>query len=101
MLMSDGSRISVSMEKDTTWLTLAIPHNAVKGRITLAELEALIAELSREATNWRRRIIENPYQVLGVPQDASDETIKQAYRQQMHLHHPDKGGSAEKAKAVN
>lgn len=32
----------------------------------------------------------NPYQVLGVPQDAHDDAIKAAYRKQSLLYHPDK-----------
>ena len=32
----------------------------------------------------------NPYEVLGVQRDASDEEIKQAYRRMAMLHHPDR-----------
>ena len=35
------------------------------------------------------------YEILGVPPDADEATIKQAYRQQAAKHHPDKGGNAE------
>ncbi len=42
------------------------------------------------------------YKVLGVPQTASAEEIKRAYRKLAHQHHPDKaGGSEEKFKEVN
>ncbi len=43
----------------------------------------------------------NYYRVLHVQPDAPAEVIKAAYRALMSLHHPDKGGDAEKAILVN
>jgi molecular chaperone DnaJ len=44
----------------------------------------------------------NPYDTLGVPKDASEEDIKKAFRKLAHQHHPDKGGGDEaKFKEVN
>ena len=44
----------------------------------------------------RRR---DPYQVLGVPRNASDEEVRAAYRRLAQLHHPDhNGGSLEAAR---
>jgi hypothetical protein len=41
----------------------------------------------------------NPYQVLGIPQDASDEEIKIAYRKLVKEYHPDRN-SSESAKVI-
>jgi curved DNA-binding protein CbpA len=38
----------------------------------------------------------NPYEILGIPEDADKNTIKQAYRELAKKHHPDKGGDPEK-----
>lgn len=38
----------------------------------------------------------NPYDVLGVPRDADDEAIKNAYRELVKEYHPDHGGDREK-----
>jgi hypothetical protein len=36
----------------------------------------------------------DPYQVLGVPRDASDEELRSAYRRLAQLHHPDHNGGS-------
>ena len=40
------------------------------------------------------------YEVLGVPQNATTDDIKKAYRKLAREHHPDKGGDPEKFKKV-
>ena len=42
----------------------------------------------------------NPYEILGVAEDADKKTIKKAYRQLAGQHHPDKGGDEDKFKEV-
>ena len=41
------------------------------------------------------------YEVLGVPQNATADDIKKAFRKAAKEHHPDKGGDSEKFKEVN
>ncbi len=44
----------------------------------------------------------NPYDVLGVEKNASDDDIKKAFRKAAHKHHPDKdGGDEAKFKEIN
>lgn len=40
------------------------------------------------------------YRILGVSQDATNEQIKAAYRNQVKQHHPDLGGDPEKFKSI-
>jgi molecular chaperone DnaJ len=41
------------------------------------------------------------YEILGVPKNASQSEIKNAYYKLAHQYHPDKGGDAEKFKEIN
>lgn len=42
----------------------------------------------------------NPYEILGVPRDATDEQIRNAYKLLAQQHHPDKGGNEELFKQI-
>jgi len=43
----------------------------------------------------------NYYIILGISNKASDDDIKAAYRKLAMIHHPDRGGDAEKLKLIN
>ena len=42
----------------------------------------------------------NPYQILGISTNASEDEVKKAYRKLAAKHHPDKGGDAEQFKKI-
>ena len=46
-------------------------------------------------------IKENLYKILGLPDFASIDEIKKAYRALAMKHHPDKGGDVERMKNIN
>jgi curved DNA-binding protein len=46
-------------------------------------------------------MMRDPYQILGVNKDASQEEIKAAYRKLAKKYHPDLGGDPEKFKEIN
>lgn len=43
----------------------------------------------------------NYYDILGVERTASQQEIKKAFRALAHIHHPDKGGDAQKFQQIN
>ena len=43
----------------------------------------------------------NPFSILGIDVDATEEEVKKAYRDKAWASHPDRGGSQEKMKRVN
>ena len=42
----------------------------------------------------------SPYEVLGVSPEASDDEVEGAFRRQVHIHHPDKGGDEDAFRRV-
>lgn len=44
--------------------------------------------------------MEDYYEILGVPENADEETIKKAFRELAKKYHPDRGGDAEKFKKI-
>jgi curved DNA-binding protein CbpA len=44
--------------------------------------------------------MEDYYQILGVPENADEETIKKAFRELAKKYHPDRGGDVEKFKKI-
>lgn len=64
------------------------------GRVEFAQMEAVLRAQQGFARSERgraeRRVADRAYEVLGVPESASDGDIKQAYRRLMNRYHPDK-----------
>lgn len=48
-----------------------------------------------------KRTTDSYYNLLGVPKDADNDTIKRAFRNLAKTHHPDKGGDPEKFKDIS
>jgi len=44
---------------------------------------------------------DNPYDILNIPRNSSEEEIKRAYKKLARENHPDKGGSKEKFQEIN
>jgi molecular chaperone DnaJ len=44
--------------------------------------------------------MQNPYQILGVNRDATDDEIKRAYRKLASQHHPDRGGDTQRFQEI-
>ncbi|WP_405223618.1 co-chaperone DjlA [Lentisalinibacter sediminis] len=64
------------------------------GRVEFAQMEAVLRAQRGFARSERgraeRKLVDHAYEVLGVPESASDTDIKQAYRRLMNRYHPDK-----------
>lgn len=43
----------------------------------------------------------NPYEVLEVPADSTEQEVVKAYRRKSLQHHPDRGGDADECKTIN
>jgi DnaJ-domain-containing protein 1 len=101
-MIIDGFTIAIEHTKDSSFFTVRGVPFGIQARLTVEQLEALAQELTREGSTWRRRIAENHYTVLGVPQTATPEEIQKAYRTMQKRFHPDsKGGSTERSQTIN
>ncbi|MBI4159556.1 DnaJ domain-containing protein [Candidatus Wolfebacteria bacterium] len=46
-------------------------------------------------------MVKDYYSILGIDRGADDQVLKSAYRRLAMIHHPDRGGDAEKFKEVD
>lgn len=84
-------------------LTVRAAVYGIETQLTLAELDTLIAYLSREATVWRAALTPKPdhYFTLDLRRDATPAQVVAAYRKLARRHHPDKGGDAAEMTRLN
>lgn len=70
------------------------------GRVEFAQMEALLRAQRGFARSERgraeRRLTEQAYEMLGLPETATDSEIKKAYRRLMNRYHPDKLAATER-----
>lgn len=68
-----------------------VAHSLRVSRAEVAQIESLVrSHEQRSARRGEAESIEQAYKVLGVATNASNDTIKKAYRRLMNQHHPDK-----------
>ena len=99
----DGFQIGVEHTKGSSFFTVRGRPFGVQARLaTVEQLEALAAELTSEASTWRRRIAPDHYAILEIARTATADEIKAAYRAMQKQFHPDtKGGNTGKSQSVN
>ncbi len=100
----ESENVSIQVERTGLHATLLAkgPIYGLRVRLTLPELEALAAELHREASAWRSTLPPDHYATLGLSRTASEEDVKSAYRTLVKQHHPDlKNGDEAMTKRLN
>lgn len=65
-----------------------------------AEIDKMIGTLSAQPTTSGTSI-PDPFEILGIKSDATEEEVKKAYRKKAAKAHPDKGGLNEEMMMVN
>lgn len=66
---------------------------------TLKDMHSQMGRIIDEATG--AGFSYDPFQVLGIAVDATDDEIKKAYKERAKACHPDKGGSDEEMAKIN
>lgn len=65
------------------------------------EIDKMIEKLSKQGVGFADMESLDPYKILGVSPDATQEEVQKAYRKKAAEAHPDKGGSHEQMIKVN
>ncbi len=71
------------------------PNVATAGRTALGTVK-------EHLERWLRGLeAQNPYRILGVEADSSDEQVRERYLALARQHHPDRGGQAQEMRRIN
>ena len=100
---TDASRLLASMVKDMELGMLKRLRGYINGVIVDAE--------QQHRTSWKTEGFQygstvnygdlDPFEILGVDMNATEEVVKSAYRKKAYKSHPDHGGSHEDMVKVN
>lgn len=66
-----------------------------------AEIDKMINKLAEQGVDIKGKGELDPFKILGVNPDATEEEVKKAYREKAKKAHPDRGGSHEQMLRVN
>ncbi len=74
----------------------------VRTRKAEPQAKSAFGQVKDRLETWLRSLdTQEPYRVLQVAADASDELVREKYRELARVHHPDRGGSAEEMQRLN
>lgn len=68
----------------------------------VAPEKTALGTVKEHLERWLRGLeAQNPYRVLGLSSDASDERVRERYLTLARRHHPDRGGQAQDMRRIN